>query len=51
MLNISGTVHHVIITLLHKYKIMISGDFFFFLILIFWAVNGVKGQKIAQNEK
>ena len=50
MLDISGTVHHVIITLLHKYKIMISGDFFF-LILIFWAVNGVKGQKIAQNEK
>ena len=25
--------------------------FSFFLILIFWAVRGVKGQKIAQNEK
>ena len=24
---------------------------FFFLILIFWTVTGVKGQKMAQNEK
>ena len=34
-------------------KMMISpGVFFhFYEILTFWAVRGVKGQKIAQNEK
>ena len=33
-------------------KMMISPGFFsFFLIFIFWAVRGLKGQKIAQNEK
>ena len=31
---------------------MISAGFFsIFEIFIFWAVTGVKGQKIAQNEK
>ena len=30
----------------------ISGRFLnFFEILVFWAVSGVEGQKIAQNEK
>ena len=29
----------------------ISRCFHFIEILIFWAVRGVKGQKIAQNEK
>ena len=34
-------------------KMMISPGFFFhfYEILTFWAVRGVKGQKIAQNEK
>ena len=39
--------------LVHLFKMMISpGIFFnFFEIFIFWAIMGVKGQKIAQNEK
>ena len=33
-------------------KMMISPEvFYFFEILFFWAVRGVKGKKIAQNEK
>ena len=34
-------------------KMMISPGFcfHFFEILIFWAVRGVKGQKVVQNEK
>ena len=33
-------------------KMMVSPGFFHFIgIFIFWAVMGVKGQKIPQNEK
>ena len=37
MLHISGTVHHMIV---------IYGNFCKMIILIFWVVSGVKGQKI-----
>ena len=48
--HILVTVHHLII-IFGICKMMISpGDFFIlFLILIFWAVRGVKKQKIAPN--
>ena len=51
--HISKTVHHVVIIFgTHVYNNDISRHFFhFFKILIFWVVRGVKGQKIAQNEK
>ena len=53
MLHISGTIHHMIIiygTLMENDNISRS-FFLFFKILIFWVVRGVKGQKMAQNEK
>ena len=37
-------------TLVLNYDIS-RGVFIYFEILIFWAVRGVKGQKIVQNEK
>ena len=38
--------------MVHKCKMMVSGCFFcFFKIMIFRVVNGVKGQKMAQNKK
>ena len=47
-----GTVHHVIIIFVTHVQNDISWVFLiFFLILIFRAVMGAKGQKIAQNEK
>ena len=51
--HISGTVHNVIIIFgTHTCGMMISPVvFFFFLNFGFWVVRGVKGQKIAQNEK
>ena len=51
--HILGTVHNVIIIFgTHTCGMMISpGVFFFFLNFGFWVVRGVKGQKIAQNEK
>ena len=53
MCHISGTVEHMIMifgTLVQNDEI--SGYFFHFIvILIFWAVSGVKGQKAARNEK
>ena len=53
MHHISGTIHHqIIIFCTHMYNDNISRLFFiFFKIFIFRAVRGVKGQKIAQNEK
>ena len=54
--HFSGTVHRLTIIFgTHMCKMMISpGVFiylFIFLIFIFWAVRGVIGQNIAQNEK
>ena len=56
MLHISGTIHHMRLSLvIHKWKIMIlyPGDFFlhFLKILIFQNINVIKGPKIAQNDK
>ena len=53
MHHISGTVHYLIINFgTNMQNDNISMLFFhFFKILIFWAVRGVKGQKMAQNEK
>ena len=53
MHHILGTMHYMIIVLgTHMQNDDISrGFFYFFLILIFQAVSGVKEQKIAQNEK
>ena len=46
-LNISGTIHHVIV----KVRISPGGFFIFFKILIFWVVMEVKVQKMLQNGK
>ena len=53
MHHISGTVHHLTITLRNICKMIISPGVFiiFFKILIVCAVKGIKGQKIAQDEK
>ena len=48
----SGTIHHLTIVFGTHVKWLDLQEFFhFFLILIFWVVRRVKGQKIAQNEK
>ena len=44
--HISGTIHHLIIVF-GTLQVFFS----FFLILIFWAVRGVKGQKLALQTK
>ena len=56
--HISRTVHHLIRIFGTRVKwydylqaLFSFFFFFFFLILIFWAVRGVKGIKIAPNEK
>ena len=51
--HISETIHHLIIIFgAHVWNDDISRLFFYFFeILIFWAVREVKGQKIAQNDK
>ena len=51
--QISGSVHHLIINFgTHMKNDHVCRCFFHFLkILIFWAIMGVKGQKIAQNVK
>ena len=53
MHHISGSVHHLIMIFgTHMQSDDISRYFFhFFKILIFRAVRGVKGQKMAQSEK
>ena len=49
---ISGTIHYLIIIFGNYVWNDISWHFFhFFEILIFWAARGVKGQKVAQNER
>ena len=51
--QISGTIYHLIVIFgTHISNNGISRCFFHFLkILMYWAVRGVKGQKIVQNEK
>ena len=54
MCHISGTVQLIIIIFGTVVESDISRLFFLFFfveIFIFWTVTGVKGQKIAQNEK
>ena len=52
-LDISGTIHHMIIIRGRKCKMIIfPGVFFhFFKTLIFWFVSGIKGQKMIQDDK
>ena len=52
MHHISGTVHYLTIIFDTRVKWWyLQKKIYFFLILIFWAVWGLKEQKIAQNEK
>ena len=52
VLHISGIIHHMIFIYGALMWHDISRNFCnFFKILIFWVVSGVKGQKMAQNEK
>ena len=51
-IRISGIIHHMIFIYGALMWHDISRNFKnFFKVLIFWVVNGVKGQKMAQNEK
>ena len=54
-LHLSGSIHHMIVIFGALYKMMTSlGAFFFFFffkVLIFQTVRGVKGRKMAQNDK
>ena len=49
--HISGSEHHLVIWYTYVEWWYLQVVFSFFKILIFWAFRGVKGQKIAQNEK
>ena len=53
MLHISGTIYHIFVIVLQKCKMKYSGTcfFHFFNITIFWVVSGVKGEKMAENNK
>ena len=55
VLNISGTIHHMIVIygVVHMCKMIISPDFFFhfFKILFFWVFKRVKRQKTVQNDR
>ena len=51
-LLISGTIHHMIVIYgANVWNDNISRCFFNFKILIFWVNRGLKGQKMAQNDK
>ena len=49
--NRASCDHYFWYTCVKWWHIQAFFSFFFFLILIFWVVKGVKGQKIAQNKK
>ena len=55
MLDISRAIHHMIVIYVHICNMIVSpsifSSFFFFLILIFQVVSGVKGQKMTKNDK
>ena len=52
-LHILGTIHHMILFMVHIYKVVISPGIFlhFFKIFIFGIIIGLKEQKMVQSEK